>query len=352
MNQIKPIVIYYPQYHVIPENEHIWGANFTDWTNVKKAKPLFNNHYQPHIPHSSIGYYDLSDPNVLIKQAELASQYGIYGFAYYHYWFNGKRLLNKPLDNMLNLKSPKFPFIYIWANEPWTINWDGNIRGKPSEIIQQQNFSDDDNIEHMTFLCNNVFNDERYITIDDKPVFIVYRTKILPNVKKTADTWRTIAKKFGFKDLFLIKINSFGDRTNAKDIGFDSSMEFSPDINFINNLHPVKTLPRVYNYKKCILSTLQCDKAWKESIIRTICPSWDNSARRGNRSVILNDIDVQTFEYAMKYIINYTLQKHNHGMFFINAWNEWAEGCHIEPDEKNGFLYLETIKNILSDYNH
>ena len=347
MNKIKPIAIYYPQYHTIPENEYIWGENFTDWVNVKKAKPLFDNHYQPHIPHSSIGYYDLSDPNVLIKQAELASQYGIYGFAYYHYWFNGKRLLNKPLDNMLNLKNPKFPFVYIWANEPWTINWDGNINGKPQDIIQQQNFSHDDDIQHITFLCNNVFSDERYITIEDKPVFIVYRTKILPDSKKTAETWRNIAKKFGFKDLFLIKINSFGDRTNATDINFDASMEFSPDISFLQNIYKIS--PKIYNYRQSILSTLNQDKTWKQPIIRTICPSWDNSARRGDKGSILHNIDIKTFEYAVKYIIQYTLMHHKHGIFYINAWNEWAEGCHIEPDEKNGFLYLDTIKKVLSE---
>jgi hypothetical protein len=316
MNIIKPIAIYYPQYHIIPENEHTWGKNFTDWVNVKKAKPLFNDHYQPHIPHSSIGYYDLSDPNVLIKQA------------YYHYWFNGKRLLSKPLDNMLNLKSPKFPFVYIWANEPWTINWDGNINGKPKDIIQQQNFDHNDDIEHIAFLCNNVFSDERYIRIDDKPVFIVYRTKILPNPKKTAEIWRSIAKKFG--------------------INFDSSMEFSPDINFLDSLY--KKSSRIYDYKQSILDTLYQDKTWKEPIIRTICPSWDNTSRRFNQGLVLHNINIEIFEYAIKHIIKYTLTNHNHGIFYINAWNEWAEGCHIEPDEKNGFLYLETIKKVLSEF--
>lgn len=354
---IKPIAIYFPQYHVIPINEQFWGKGFTDWHNVKKTKPLFDGHHQPHMPHSSIGYYDLSDHNVLIKQANLAKNYGIYGFAYYHYWFHGKRLLETPLDNMLNSKEPNFPFFYIWANEPWTIGWDGAIYKNNDYYIQQQYYSDEDNIKHMEFLCNKVFSDDRYIKINNAPVLAIYRSNLLNHTAKTALLWKNIAKSFGFDDLFLIKIMSFGSYEAPKTINFDMSMEFSPDIPLLHkNKHLIKhaTIPHTrtikFDYKDSIKLLLSRDQSYDYPVIRTICPSWDNTARRRDCGTILSDPDIDTFRNGLEHIIQYTGQHHDHGIFCINAWNEWAEGCYLEPDEKNKFLYLETIKNILDKH--
>ncbi len=174
MDNPKLIAIYLPQFHAIPENDEWWGGGFTDWTNVIKAKPLFKEHYQPHIPHKSIGYYDLRDQNILVYQAALAKEHGIYGFAYYHYWFNGKRLLNVPIDNMLKSGEPDFPFCLIWANENWTKRWDGH----DNEVLIKQEYSFEDDRRHIRFLCENVFPDKRYMKINEKPVFVVYRPEL------------------------------------------------------------------------------------------------------------------------------------------------------------------------------
>lgn len=343
---LKPIAIYYPQYHVIPINETFWGKGFTDWHNVKKARPVFDDHYQPHIPHSSVGYYDLSDPNVLVKQAEMAKSYGIYGFAFYHYWFNGKRLLETPLDNMLKLKKPNFPFFYIWANEPWTTNWDGLVDPNKRGYIQDQIHNLADDADHMKFLCENVFLDDRYIKVDNKPLFAVYRTKLFPDVQKTSDLWRQIAKSYGFEDLYLIKINSHSDYTNAQNIKFDINMEFAPNFNNIFRINDIQI-----DYVKTVLKSIENNNEY--NVIKTIFPSWDNTARKSGNvqfRFIFSNLCINTFEIYLKNAIEYTNKNHEHGIFCINAWNEWAEGCHLEPDEKYGFLYLETIKKILKEY--
>ena len=230
MNNVKQIALYLPQYHPIADNNKAWGEGFTEWSNVKKAQPLFEGHYQPHVPHSDIGYYDLLDPEVLIKQAAMARDHGVYGFAYYHYWFNGKRLLNQPLDNMLSLGKPDFPFCYIWANENWTKRWDG----LDEEIIIKQEYSFEDDLVHIRFLCKNVFSDKRYITVDDKPLFIVYRTELFPDIKETAQIWREEAKSFGFKDIYLVRVESLASDIEPSVIGFDSAMELATDWRTIN----------------------------------------------------------------------------------------------------------------------
>lgn len=355
---IKPIAIYFPQYHVIPINEQFWGKGFTDWYNIKKAKPLFDNHYQPHIPDSSVGYYDLSDPNVLIQQANLAKAYGIYGFAYYHYWFHGQRLLEKPLDNMLEYKKPDFPFFYIWANEPWTISWDNTINRSHKSYIQQQNYSKKDNIKHIEFLCEKVFSDNRYMKIDNKPIFVIHRSELLHDTAKTALLWKDIAKSFGFDGLFLIKTMFCGHYDSPEIINFDMSMEFSPDLYLLHkNKHLIKhdTIPNSKTIKFDYQDSMELllynkDKTYNYPIIRNICPSWDNTSRKRNNGTVLSDPNIDTFRDGLEHIIEYTIKYHDHGIFCINAWNEWAEGCHLEPDQKNKFLYLETIKNIMDKY--
>jgi lipopolysaccharide biosynthesis protein len=343
---IKPIAIYFPQYHVIPINERFWGAGFTDWHNVKKAKPCFEGHYQPHVPHESVGYYDLSDPDVLIRQAEMARSYGIYGFAFYHYWFNGERLLQTPLDNMLKFKKPNFPFFYIWANEPWTTSWDGVVDPNKNGYIQEQLHSLEDDINHIKFLCENVFSDDRYIKIDNKPVFAVYRTGLFSDIHKTSIMWRKISRSYGFKDLYLIKINSFGDYTNAKNINFDMNMEFLPNFQDV-----VRIDHNQCDYKKTMLKSIE--NKYEYPVIKTTFPAWDNTARKSENKkyhTIFSNLCLETFELSLKNAIEYTNKNHDHGIFCINAWNEWAEGCHIEPDVKNGYAYLQIIKRTTQKY--
>ncbi len=348
---IKPIAIYLPQFHPIPENDKAWGEGFTEWTNVKKAKPLFDGHYQPHVPHEDVGYYDLRYPEVMVRQAAMAQEYGIYGFAFYHYWFNGKRLLETPLDNMLKSGKPDFPFLYIWANENWTKRWDG----LDNEIIIKQDYSHEDDIHHIRFLCEKVFSDKRYITIDDKPVFMVYRTELLPNIKETAQIWREEARSFGFKDLYLVRVENFRNDINPLEIGFDASMEFAPDSRSIDN-NQSNMIDDKGNTAHDLQSTivnmaLKPDRNYPW--FRCVSPGWDNSARKSVGSTIHINNSPYLFQMSLYNASQYTIRKFNSNsqFVFINAWNEWGEGCHIEPDVKDGYTYLEVISDVLNEKN-
>lgn len=343
---IKPIVIYLPQFHPIPENDKAWGDGFTEWTNVKKTKPLFDGHYQPHQPHEDVGYYDLRDPEVMVRQAAMAKKYGIYGFAFYHYWFNGKRLLETPLDNMLKSGSPDFPFLYIWANEPWSKRWDGS----ENEIIQEQNYSLEDDINHIRFLCKNVFSDSRYIKIDGKPVFMVYRTEILPNIIETARIWREEAKLNGYNDLYLIMVENFRDDINPLKFGFDATMEFAPDVKSSPFVVATVNGNTLIDYTLSVIKrSLKPDRDFPW--FRCVFPSWDNSARKSTTAGVFVNNSPKLFEQFFYRAIQYT-KKHlpiDRQFVFINAWNEWAEGCHIEPDKKFGYAYLKSIKEVIDD---
>lgn len=346
---IKPIAIYLPQFHPIPENDKAWGEGFTEWTNVRKAKPLFEGHYQPHVPHEDVGYYDLRDPEVMVRQAAMAKAYGIYGFAFYHYWFNGKQLLETPLDNMLKSGKPDFPFLYIWANEHWSRRWDGSEH----EIIQEQHYSHEDDLNHIRFLCENVFSDKRYITIDEKPVFMVYRTELLPDIKETARIWREEARKFGFKDLYLVRVENFVAGINPLEIGFDAAMEFAPD-SLSKDIEPYKESNQFGLYIQDYNSSIKnFDSKFKYNykLFRGVYPGWDNTARKNNKATIFINNNQYSFKYYLNKAILYTKFKHEieSQFIFINAWNEWAEGCHIEPDIFNGYSYLESIKESIDN---
>jgi len=344
---IKPLAIYLPQFHSIPENDKAWGKGFTEWTNVRKAQPFFEGHYQPHVPHEDVGYYDLSNPEVMVRQAAMARESGIYGFAFYHYWFNGKRLLEKPLDNMLKSGTPDFPFLYIWANENWTKRWDG----LDQEIIIQQDYSFDDDLEHIRFLCENVFPDKRYITIDEKPVFMVYRTELLPDIKETARIWREESKKYGFKDLYLVRVENFND-INPLEIGFDASLEFAPDSRSVGfeTIGEGTDINYVLDYERTVSNmALKPDRPFPW--FRCVSPGWDNSARKRFNAYILLNNTPQQFKMLFLRACQYTRRKFDKEsqFVFINAWNEWAEGCHIEPDKKYGYIYLKKIKEVFTN---
>jgi lipopolysaccharide biosynthesis protein len=356
---IKLIAIYLPQYHPIPENDAAWGEGFTEWTNVKTAQPLFEGHYQPHIPHEDVGYYDLREPETLVRQAAMAKKYGIYGFAYYHYWFNGKLLLNTPLDNMLKLKKPDFPFLYIWANENWTRRWDGC----DNEIIVKQKYSLEDDRAHIRYLCETIFCDERYIKINNKPIFAVYRPELFPNAKRTASLWREETAKYGFNGIYLINVNSVCHfpYSISSEIGFDTALEFAPQTNnshLIKNTYKYKDKGNDKEYCMCDYNNVVFNAiADIERIkrFRCICPSWDNSARKqktgGSFMLTTPPYAPELFSYWFSKVIEYTEDNFpkNERFVFINAWNEWGEGCHIEPDIKNGCKFLEAIEKTLHD---
>lgn len=360
MNRAKAIAFYLPQYHPIPENDTWWGKGFTEWTNVTKAKPLFKGHYQPHLP-ADLGFYDLRLPETRLAQAELAKAYGIYGFCYYHYWFNGKHLLERPVNEILASGEPDFPFCFCWANENWTRRWDGMER----EVLMAQNYNEDDDLHHIRWLVQ-AFQDPRYIRVNDKPLFLVYRASQLPNSLRTTEIWRQEAHRLGIGDLFLCKVESFStEQTDPIAMGFDAAIEFQPDWSRLGL--PLQTGRRwdlarafglaeqayagnnVHDYSTVVERMLE--KPIPDYIrFPCVTPSWDNTARRKQGATILKNATPAAYEYWLKTIVQCSLANSTQEPFvFINAWNEWAEGNHLEPCQKWGHAYLEATARALQN---
>ncbi len=360
MEKIKPIAIYLPQFHPIPENDKWWGKGFTEWTNVTKAEPLFGGHYQPHLP-ADLGFYDLRLEEARMAQEAMAKEYGIYGFCYYHYWFNGKRLLHEPLNRKLQNPKEDLPFMMCWANENWTRTWDGLDK----EVLIEQEYSFEDDLQHIEHLIA-YFKDERYIKVDGKPVFIVYKPNQFADAGRTVELWRTAVKAAGFPDLYigyaLNKENNFEPKIN----GFDFAFEFQPNaiecpvteqpsVTFLKKLisilqnksHiPVLVSTHLVSYKNYVNAQLK--KEFVTDVYPGITPMWDNSSRRKKDLFILNDSSPELYKKWLKHIRNnYPWSKMCESFIFINAWNEWAEGNHLEPCQKWGTKYLEVTKEIL-----
>lgn len=356
------IAFYLPQYHPIPENDYWWGKGFTEWRNVVQAKPLFKGHYQPHLP-SDLGFYDLRVPEVRQKQAHLAREYGINGFCYYHYWFSGRQLLERPVNDILRTQTPDFPFCLCWANENWTRRWDG----RDDEVLIQAKYSTLDDLKHFETLLP-FFQDKRYIRVDNKPLFLVYRASQLPDPIATTNLWRHLALQNGLRGLYLVKVESSPSERLREPIedGFDASLDFQPDWSALKNYLKPSLITRILN--KCQLTKQHAFSHNRvffyphvvEAMMSRISvhyprfpcvtPSWDNSARRrnGNATIIHGSTprhygswfrqilsDKKVFSYVPEPIV------------FINAWNEWAEGSHLEPDAKWGHQYLEMTRDVL-----
>lgn len=356
---VRLLAFYLPQFHPIPENDRWWGRGFTEWTNVARAKPLFRGHAQPHLP-ADLGFYDLRVPEVREAQAELARSHGIFGFCYYHYWFQGRRLLNRPFDEVLMSGKPNFPFCLCWANENWTRAWDGKDR----EILlpQQHSFSDDQaHIKHLL----SVFEDPRYIRIDGRPLFLVYRTELLPDPGRTADIWRKEARTAGIGELFLARVESSVRNCDPKAMGFDAAVEFAPDWGVLPTplfrrkrwellarlqarfggfglIPSAYVRHRVYRYDNLMREMLSKPEVPYRRF-RCVTPRWDNSPRRPKDSVIFRDSTPDAYERWLRETIRSTLGSFqgDERLVFVNAWNEWAEGNHLEPDVATGRSYLE-----------
>lgn len=346
IDKVRAIAFHLPQFHTIPENDEWWGKGFTEWTNVKKAQPLFDGHYQPHVPADDLGYYDLSEPSSLKAQAALAQEYGIHGFCFYHYWFNGKLLLETPLHQMLKSGEPDFPFCLCWANEDWTRSWDG----KSGEILMQQIYGIDDDLRHFYYLTI-FFEDKRYIRIDGKPLFLVYRASRLPDPLATTGLWRELAMKSGIGDIYLCKVESFlSEHTDPATMGFDASVEFQPDWSRLGARLSAENFKRnaVYQYDDVVKNMLKKQPALYRRF-PCVTPSWDNSPRRKDDATILLGATPEKYGTWLREVIvkeRNTAQKNP--VVFINAWNEWGEGNHLEPDMKLGRRYLEeTQKAVL-----
>ena len=355
---LRAIAIYLPQFHPVPENDLWWGKGFTEWTNVAKCKPAFKGHYQPHLP-ADLGFYDLRLPEVREAQAEMARNFGISGFCYYHYWFNGRRILERPMQEVLASGKPDFPFCFCWANENWTRAWDGNER----EVLLQQCYSDEDDRNHLRTLAE-AFADKRYIRVDGKPLFAVYRASALPNPKRTTDIWREEAARLGIGDLFLCRVESFAnERTPPLEIGFDAAIEFAPDWNCvglpsgrnrwcrklarINQRYRYALANRICSYQE-LVQNMRAKPEPGYPRFRGVTPMWDNSARRSKDALVLVGSTPEIYEEWLRAVVAETLAKPQHRLVFINAWNEWAEGNHLEPCQRWGDAYLQATRRALA----
>lgn len=361
---IKTIAFYLPQFHPIPENDVWWGRGFTEWTNVGKAKPLFRGHYQPHVP-ADLGYYDLRVPETRQAQADLAREYGITAFCYWHYWFgNGKRLLERPFQEVLDSGQPDFPFCLAWANETWSGIW----HGSPKKILMEQTYPGiDDYILHFKALLP-AFKDKRYFKVNGKPLFMVYRPTGIPDLPLFVRTFRKLAQENGLAGLHLVATNVEAD-WDVKNNGFDAltpayhtKVEYFKAANRLVsfwrrvknsrlNVYYKKILnkpPRVYNYEDAIQDFKEC--AGDNIYYPTVIPNWDNTPRSGLNGLVLHNSTPELFRKAL---INAKTKVEEYDpdnrIVFIKSWNEWAEGNHLEPDLKFGHRYLTTVKEVLSD---
>lgn len=367
---MKVISFYLPQFHPIPENDEWWGRGFTEWTNVAKAEPLFDGHHQPHTP-ADLGFYDLRLEEIRVAQAELAREHGIGGFCYYHYWFNGKMLLERPFNEVLASGKPDFPFCLCWANENWSRRWDG----LEQELLAAQNYEEYDPVQHMEWLAK-AFNDPRYIRVNGKPLFLLYWADHIPNVADVVTVWRKEASRILQTEIYVCAVQShrfgFTDE-EAESAGFDALVNFHPHpkhfpkpdkarisrffnkrINSFFRIFGFNTLKRFpiysqYDYGKYIANVLSASQSAVKQF-PCVFPSWDNSSRKKRDAVIIQNSDEQLFEKWFRQSIQSVKQyAPEEQIVFINAWNEWAEGCHLEPDLENGKRFLEAVKNVMVD---
>jgi hypothetical protein len=346
----KLISFYLPQFHEIPENNQWWGEGFTDWVNVKKGIPLIKGQNQPRIPLNN-NYYDLSDISVLKWQSDLAQEYGIDAFCYYHYWFNGKLLLEKPLEMMLKNKNISIPFCFCWANEPWARTWDG----LDNDVLMPQNYGDENEwINHFQYLIN-FFKDDRYIKVDNKPIFIIYKTLHIPNVDKMCSLWDSLARKNGYDGIYFIEMLGGIQKEPYLKIS-ESILEFEPNYT-ISGANWSKSFRIFQKVRKQInkgLSIFDYDFIWSQILKRDknrfnknvylgAFVDWDNTPRKGNRGVVFKGSNPEKFK---KYLKKQIERSKENDFIFINAWNEWAEGTYLEPDVKSNLGYLKVIQDL------
>ncbi len=348
---VRLIALYLPQFHQFKENNEWHGRGFTEWTNVTKAKPLFPSHYQPKLP-IDVGFYDLTHDDVMYRQIELAKNYGIGGFAFYYYWFSGKKLMEKPVYNYLNNKELDFPFCIHWANENWSKRWDGGNH----ELLIKQNFSQSD-YENFAKDLYEFFKDDRYIKIDGRPLFIIYRPALFKKELTVGfiKYLKSYMKEKGLKEPYIIGTKQFKFYDNPKDWELDAVMEF--EISNIQGLQE-KTTPKmddntsfkVYDWSTYITLGKQ-KKDYIYKTFKTVFPRWDNSARKSYTGALVYDgATPNIYGTWLQYAINEALKNNkDERIVFINAWNEWAEGAMLEPDIKYGYAYLDTTRKVLEN---
>ena len=348
MSDLKPIAFYLPQFHPIPENDAWWGVGFTEWTNVRRARSNFVGHTQPHVP-TELGYYDLRDGATRAAQAELARAYGIYGFCYYHYWFGGRRLLQAPLDAVVAEGKPDFPFCVCWANENWTRRWDGGS----DELLIAQDYSPENDRRCIAELLP-LFADRRYIRIGERPLLLVYHADLLPEPQRTAATFRAVARAAGEAEPYLCYIKHAGAQA-PEAYGFDAAVEFPPHGFLAQTLTDQvdKTNPdfagEVWDYVSMAQGALA--RPLSPSTFLSVMVGWDNTPRLQNNGQIFVNSHPANYRRWLAAVVDQTrrTQPLEKQLIFINAWNEWGEGCYLEPDAQHGRAYLEATRDALSE---
>ena len=356
---VKPIAFYLPQFHPIPENDQWWGSGFTEWTNVTKAKPLFEGHYQPRLP-ADLGFYDLRVPEVRLRQAEIAKEYGIYGFCYWHYWFAGKQILERPLKEVVDSGKPDFPFCLAWANQTWQGTWHGLSNDK---ILIEQTYPGVNDHELHFYSLLNTFKDKRYIEVDGKKLFCVFQPLDIPEVANFIELWQKLAVANGLNGFHFVALHMSNDWCPTK-FGFDAVVQgLTP---WVDNLFPstrynlVQKLirqfwvpksdliaqPRKVSYRDMV------EKYSKVKLSDTHYPllfcDWDNTSRSGTDGWLFTDFSVQLFEKYTELTCVQTFNKRNDENFiFIKSWNEWAEGNYLEPDIRYGSSLLTSLKRAI-----
>ncbi len=357
--KVRAIAFYLPQYHPIPENDAWWGKGFTEWTNVTKAKPLFRGHYQPHLP-ADLGFYDLRVPEARIAQAEIAREYGIEGFCYWHYWFgNGRRILERPFNEVFKSGQPNFPFCLGWANETWSGIW----HGSPNKILMEQTYPGREDYKAHFYSLLPAFTDERYIKIHGKPVFVVFKPEKLPDPKEFSDHWRDLAHEVGLPGIYFIGItaNEFWDH---KSDGFDALTLHVPGeilrriprrlIDKISNkilkkdfrqfLRDHFSIPRIYDYRQIVQYAFP-QVPPNRKFFPSVIPNWDNTPRSGANGLVFKNSTPELFRSNLRNgLALISSMEPEERIIFVKSWNEWAEGNYLEPDREFGTAYLEVVK--------
>lgn len=372
---VKVVALYFPQLHSIPENDAWWGRGFTDWVNVRRAKPQFHGHNQPRVPLDN-RYYDQSQVETLKWQVDLANSHGVHGFCHYHYWFEGKQLLETPTNMMLASKNIDFPFCLAWANETWSRRWDG----RDNDILQEQKHTPDKALweQHFNYLYR-AWSDERAIKIEGKPVFLIYRPHRIEKVAEMFDFWRELASRRGLPGLFFVAMKSYEYPDPLVLKHFDASMHFQPFEALFSPDFPrpgiesgalARQFRRLPDRAQDILRALRYrflpsltfydyDEVWAQILkverdgglptFPGAFVDWDNTARYVNRARIFKGVSPERFAQWFSQLVEVTSTRPtSERIIFVNAWNEWAEGTYLEPDARNGYKFLEAIRDSLA----